>query len=35
MSKFSMKDDPRIDPRIRALMGVIELPAGADVSSRE
>ena len=35
MSKLSMKDDPRIDPRIRALMGAIELPEGADVSSRE
>ncbi len=35
MSKLSMQDDPRIDPRIKALMGALALPAAADVSSRE
>ena len=34
MSNLSMKDDPRIDPRIKALMGAMALPAAADVSSR-
>jgi acetyl esterase len=35
MSKPNMQDDPRIDPRIKALMGAMGLPEGADVSSRE
>jgi acetyl esterase/lipase len=35
MSKPDLRTDPRIDPRIRALMGAMELPEGADVASRE
>ena len=30
-----MNDDPRIDPRIKALMGGLSMPAAADVASRE
>ncbi len=33
MSKIT--DDPRIDPRIKALFGALEFPAPEDVSSRE
>jgi acetyl esterase/lipase len=33
MSKIN--DDPRIDPRIKALMGAIEMPTQDDVSDRE
>ena len=35
MSTADMQSDPRIDPRIKALMGGLSLPAAADVSSRE
>tara|TARA_R110002049_G_scaffold184840_1_gene353071 strand:- start:3038 stop:4075 length:1038 start_codon:yes stop_codon:yes gene_type:complete len=35
MAIRNMNDDPRIDPRIKALMGAIVLPEGSDVASRE
>lgn len=35
MSTHTMNDDPRIDPRIKALMGGLSMPAAADVASRE
>ena len=35
MSTHNMNDDPRIDPRIKALMGGLSMPAAADVASRE
>tara|TARA_B110000503_G_scaffold30128_1_gene48709 strand:- start:11584 stop:12621 length:1038 start_codon:yes stop_codon:yes gene_type:complete len=35
MTTRNMNDDPRIDPRIKALMGAISMPAAADVASRE
>ncbi|CAA0079123.1 Carboxylesterase NlhH [Halioglobus japonicus] len=35
MSTRNMNDDPRIDPRIKALMGAMSMPEGADVASRE
>jgi acetyl esterase/lipase len=35
MANRNMNDDPRIDPRIKALMGALVLPEGADVASRE
>jgi acetyl esterase/lipase len=35
MTKRSMNDDPRIDPRIKALMGGLSLPESADAASRE
>ena len=35
MGKTSMQEDPRIDPRIKALMGGIEFSAPQDVASRE
>ncbi len=35
MSRRSMNDDPRIDPRIKALMGSMVMPEGTDVASRE
>lgn len=35
MSVERIKSDPRIDPRIKAIMGTMELPAGKDVGSRE
>ena len=30
-----ISEDPRIDPRIKALFGAFEMPAGGDVESRE
>ncbi len=35
MSNINMNDDPRIDPRIKALMGGMLLPPGSNVNSRE
>lgn len=35
MSTRNMNDDPRIDPRIKALMGSLAMPPGVDVASRE
>jgi acetyl esterase/lipase len=35
MTARNMNDDPRIDPRIKALMGAMNLPQGVDVASRE
>ena len=35
MSNINMNDDPRIDPRIKALMGGMSLPPGSNVNSRE
>lgn len=35
MTNRSMNDDPRIDPRIKALMGGLALPQSADAVSRE
>ena len=31
MTARDLDDDPRIDPRIKALMGAMTLPAGVDV----
>lgn len=35
MGKVNIQEDPRIDPRIKALMGAMGIPEAADVSSRE
>ena len=35
MSSPNIKDDPRIDPRIKALMGGMSMPPSSDVDSRE
>ncbi len=35
MSNNQVMDDPRIDPRIKAILGAMVLPPAADVSSRE
>ena len=35
MTKRSMNDDPRIDPRIKALMGGLVMPESTDAASRE
>ena len=35
MSNSKIVDDPRIDPRIKALLGALSLPAAVDVASRE
>lgn len=35
MTTRGMNDDPRIDPRIKALMGAMAIPEGSDVASRE
>ena len=32
---MSAADDPRLDPRIKAMLGVLAIPPAADVSSRE
>ena len=31
----NLNDDPRIDPRIKAIMGSMPLPTSKDVESRE
>lgn len=35
MSNSKIADDPRIDPRIKALLGSMSMPPGKDVDSRE
>ena len=35
MSNSKIADDPRIDPRIKALLGAMAMPPGKDVASRE
>jgi acetyl esterase len=35
MSNSKITDDPRIDPRIKALLGAMSMPPGKDVASRE
>ncbi len=35
MSNSKIVDDPRIDPRLKALLGAMEIPAGKDVANRE
>jgi acetyl esterase len=35
MTNPTIMDDPRIDPRIKAIMGTLVLPPGKDVNSRE
>jgi acetyl esterase len=35
MSNPKITEDPRIDPRIKAILGAMELPPGADVANRE
>ncbi len=35
MSNSKIDDDPRIDPRIKALLGALEIPAAKSVASRE
>lgn len=35
MSLSKITDDPRIDPRLKALLGALSLPAAKDVASRE
>ena len=35
MSNSKINDDPRIDPRIKALLGAMAIPAAKSVANRE